>query len=286
MFEPIRLCLARAGVNDAGLRAVVTRVSHGAGAQAEVLRLKEDVDASGPDSPPLFERYALLQTAQWAAGGVPALPVPEGVKQLLLDEFIWLTEPKERELHWFRAGEYVFSALCKLATFRRFPAGQLHWEVAGLPRSTLWRVRWREFPLLLRGIRDLGGFRPTFMPHLAWRRRQIVLSEREHYRSLHLIAQALVLQPHIRGFVGEAWFYSPDATHVSPHLAWAPRFFRDWGAVVVRSGPAGRESGVFENSRTRQRLAEEGAIRPTLGLVVWPRAAMLRWSGQQTSAAD
>jgi hypothetical protein len=147
-----------------------------------------------------------------------------------------------------------------------------------LPRSTLWRTRWKDLPRLIRGIVRLGGFQPAVVPHLAWRRRQIVLSEREHHRSLRLIAKALDLQPHVRGFVAEAWFYSPDTALASPHLAWASRLFEDSDGTVVVTGSAGRESGVFERGQTRQRLAEQGLFRPTLGLVIWPRDAVLRWA--------
>jgi hypothetical protein len=281
VFAPVRDGLAALGVDDDIITGILARVSHGPGEQDEVLRLRERALGRGAETPiGLFERYVLLRGAVRTIDRIPALPVPAGVQQLLLDEFLWMTRPQERELPWFTAGEYVFSALSKLVTLRRFPAGQLHWEVAGLARSALWRVRTRDLPRFLRGVLALGGVRPAFVPHLAWRRRHIVLSEREHKRSLCFIAQALELQPHIRGFVAEAWFYSPDTAVASPHLAWAPRLFEDGDGVVVVTGRAGVESGVFE-SRARRRLAEQGGFRPTLGLVIWPRAAMLRWAHDQ-----
>ena len=283
-FRPIRDRLAELNVGDTMLRRMLTDVSEAPGGQDELLRLRSRLGLdSAMAAGMLFERYVLLRGALGAVSGVARLPVPEGVKTLMLEEFVWLTRPKDRELPWFTAGEYVFSALCKLVTFRRFSAGQLHWEVAGLSRSTLWRVQRRQLPALLAGVRALGGFRPTFVPHLAWRRRQIMMSEREHYRSLFLMTQALELQPQILGYVGEAWFYSPDAHRVSPHLAWTKTLFETWGGTVVITGAADESSGVFQGSRVRRELAERGEFRPTLGLAIWPRAGMRRWAASVRS---
>lgn len=283
-FGAIRHRLASFGVDDRALTSMLARVTDAPRGQDEVVRLRARVQAEEPGVPlGAVERYALMRVALGALAGIPRLPVPEDVKQLLLDEFLWLTRPSERESGWLVAPNYVFSALCKLVTFRRFPAGQLHWEVSGLQRSASWRVRWRDLPRLARGIMSLGGFRPAFTPHLAWRRRQIVLSEREHRRSLFLMAKALELQPDIRGFVGEAWFYSPDTPRVSPHLAWATRLFEQSGGTVVVSGRAPENSGVFEGSRARRQKANAGEFQPTIGLVIWPRSAMQRWAADDAS---
>jgi hypothetical protein len=280
-FSPLRARLATLGVEDVQLRDLLTRVSHGPSGQDELCRARDRVEAGEPaDRVSLFAWYALLRVAMFALDDLPALRVDDGVKEHILEEFSWLAHPKERESSWLVPGTYVYSALCKLVTLRRFPAGQLHWEVDGLPRSSLWRVRPRDFPRLLRAIGRLGGFRPLLVPHLAWRRRQIVLSEREHYRSLRLMAATLELQPTLLGFTAEAWFYSPDTARVSPHLAWAPRLFDRWGGTVVVVGRAGTDSGVYEGSRTRRELAKTGEFQPTLGLVIWPRAAMRKWAEQ------
>jgi hypothetical protein len=283
-FEGIRRRLTELSLSDEAIASVVGRVSHGPRDQDEFIALRDRVMPAG-DTSGQFEQYALLRTALPRIELIAALPVPGGVKSFLEDELHWLSQPQTRERRWLVAGTYEFSALCKLVTFRRFPAGQMHWEVGGLARSALWRVGWRELPRLLRGIIRLGGFAPALSPHLAWRRRQIVLSEREHYRSLALMAQVLELQPALRGFVAEAWFYSPDTVAASPHLAWAPQLFRDWDGVLLVTGAAGKESGVFESGKGRQELAASGAFRPTLGLAIWPRSAMLRWAAHYARSA-
>jgi hypothetical protein len=280
VFQPVRARVAELAAGDDALRAIVARATHAPEGQQEFLRLRARVRQEVGDEAAIFERYALLRAAEGSVQKIASLPVPASVKRQLLEEFVWLTQPKEQELKWFAAPSYNFGALCRLVTLRRFPAGQMHFEVNGLQRSVLFRVRWPDWPRVTRGVRALGGFRPALVPHLAFRKRQIVLSEREHYRSLFQMAQALELQPRLLGFVAEAWFYSPDTPIVSPHLAWAQRLFETWGGFVVRSGNADETSGVFEQSRARRESAEKGKFRPTLGLVIWPRAAMQRWAAQ------
>ena len=284
-FEPIRSRLADAGVGDATLRKVVQRVTHVPATLDELCALRERVVGSGPagDSPGLFEQYVLIRAALSSLPEIPGLPLPGAVKEMLLDEYHWMALPPEAQRGWMRAGTYEFSALAKLATLRRFPAGQLHWEVDGMPRSMLWRVRRRDLPRLLKGLVLLGGFRPTFVPHLAWRREHDHLLEEEHRRSFRLMAEALRLQPRVRGVFAEAWYYSPDTARVSPHLAWASRLFEEGGGVTVVSGVADETSGVFARSRTRRRLAAEGRYQPTLGLGLWPRTRLIRWASAQSA---
>ena len=44
-------------------------------------------------------------------------------------------------------------------------------------------------------------------------------------------------------------------------------------------GPAGPDAaGALSRSNKRRELYEAGDYQPQLGLVIWPRSAMLRWA--------
>jgi hypothetical protein len=277
-FAAIRAELHRRGVDDAALVGWVAAVSDLPASWAPLLRLRGEMLGSSDARPFLFERYALLvAAAQWVAE-LPVLPLPEDVVQLLLEELAWLTAPRDTELKWFEAGGYIFSALCKIVTLRRFPAGHLHWEISGFPRSAFLRARGFDRVRLASAVMRMGGVAPTFVPHNPWRKAPLVMLERQQHLSFYRMAVAMDRQPAIRGFVAQSWFHAPDVHKVSPHLAWVNRVFHEWGGVVVDAGPAGPDSGVFERGETRRRLAAAGQYVPRLGLVVWPRRAMLRWA--------
>jgi hypothetical protein len=94
------------------------------------------------------------------------------------------------------------------------------------------------------------------------------------------------LHPEVRGLATESWLHSPETFRVSPHLAWLNRPFEEHGGIVIVLGAASESSGVFTGSAVRRRLYDEGQFHPTTALVIWPRAAMLRWAASHPEFAD
>jgi hypothetical protein len=172
--------------------------------------------------------------------------------------------------------------MARIATLRRFPAGQFHWEASGLPRSFLPRTPLREWPRLLALLMEIGGFSPMVETHVnARRKNRIVLTEAEGIRSYALLARSLEMQPAVKGLYTCSWLYCESTGRVTPHLAWLRRFFVDHGAVLGSVGPADRNSGFLVGSEQRRKLYEEGNYRPLMTYVVWPRRAMLAWVQKQ-----
>jgi hypothetical protein len=181
-----------------------------------------------------------------------------------------------------------FVAMARIATLSRFPAGQLDWEVSGIPRSWLFKVPRRRLPRLLGSILfELGGFQPAFFSHInPNRRNQTSLLERESLRSYHRMARSMERQPQIRGLVTSSWLHSPETFRVSPHLAWLNAVFLENGGYVVPLGPADPDCGVLHRSPERRQAYETGTFRPTEALVVWPRTAMLAWAAGHDDLRD
>jgi hypothetical protein len=284
-FSPVRTALRGMGVDDAALCASITEVDERPETRAVLQQLRGKI--LGPDMSLnlyLVEHYALLVAASHSMTRLATLPVPGDVTQLFLQEFARLANPQKSDLNYFDAEGNSFAAVCKLVTLRRYPAGQFHWEVSGLERSSFSRIRGLDRMRLATAILRLGGISPMFFPHMPWRK-QIVLLEKQQLLSYYRMAEAMRRQPRIRGLIAESWIHSPDTPTVSPHLAFVNRVFNEWGGVVVRSGPAGPLSGVFEGGALRKKLAEEGTFTPTLGLAVWPRRAMLHWAAHYASNA-
>lgn len=270
------------GVGEERALALVRAVDEQAASVAPVLALRERLIASGviPAGSVSLERYLLVRSALRHAADVETLPVTAEVKARFHEEFAYFAAPDEGGLRHLVAGGYSFVAACKVATLRRFPAGDCHWELSGLPRSLLLKLSPRDMPRVAAFVAlRMRGFQPVFFPHLAWRRKnRFMLLETEMYRSYHRMARSMALQPAVKGFVAAAWFYSPDTFAVTPHLAWMSRIFEQHGGLVARIGPAHPESGVFEGGGRRRRLYDEGTFKPTSAMVLWPRRAMLAWA--------
>jgi hypothetical protein len=267
--------LTRRGLDAASCARLACSIRSTPASQAPILELKARAAVDGCS----LERYLLLNAALRSLHDLAALPVPARVKELFCDEFQFLAGPGTQRLARLSAGHPRFAELCKTATLRRFPGGQFDWELGGISRSDLARMPPTS---LLRAVwfafTKLGGLAPVFFSHLNPRRKSRSLSEQEANRSYYLMAKAIELQPRVKGFAACSWFRSPAVHRVSPHLTWVSDVFLRNGGLVVQGGRADPECGVFHRSVARKRLYEQGRFAPTVGLVLWPRAAMIEWA--------
>jgi hypothetical protein len=260
-------------------RHLVPAVRTHSAALARLTELKHALERRGlPVGGGAFERLLIVAAAADAIAALPALPVDPSVQELFCQNFQAYAAGRVTEP--FDTSRASFVAMTRIAALSRFPAGQLDWEVSGLPRSWLLKVRARSLPRLAVSIAfELRGFGPAYFSHInPNRRNRGILLERESLRSYHRMARSMERQPHIRGLITASWLHSPDTFAVSPHLAWLNRVFLDNGGRVLPLGAAAADCGVLHRSPERQKAYEEGVFRPTQALVIWPRAAMLSWA--------
>ena len=170
-----------------------------------------------------------------------------------------------------------FRELAKMVTGRRFSAGLFHWDICGVSRSWLFKVPPRDVPGLVRALAKLRGLGPAMFPHLNPYRPPGHLAEPAISGALAAMAETLELRPDLHGLVAASWLRSPDVHRISPRLAAVNAPILAAGGFVTTVGAAPPDCGVFERSRERLRLFREGRFTPTIGLVIWPRADMLRW---------
>jgi hypothetical protein len=223
-----------------------------------------------------FERFVLGHAALRYRRDLQSAAVSSTVKRLTVSGVARFADRRAV----VDLAEDRFVALCKMATVRRFAAGQFDWERSGLPRSWLRRVR--PFAALMRLLSIVAfewrGFGPALFAHFPAAYPVHVLLERETLKAYHRMAESMKLQPEMKGFIASAWLHSPATFEVSPHLAWLNKVFAEHGAVMATMGPASPDSGVLSQSAERLRAFTEGRFRPSLGLVVWRRQDMLAWA--------
>ncbi len=226
-------------------------------------------------------RRDLLRAALGSLAYLPGQPLAPAVIRRLCEVFHDFCDPPRGDTDCRYRPDLDFHgcALAGCAALTRFPAGQLDWERSGLPRSYLLRMPFRDLPRVCRTIvRDLGGLRPCFTAHMGVKRYPLLFVEVESHRSYHRMAQSMAMQPDVKGLLMEAWFHSPETIRISSHLAWTNRTPLAHGATLTDLGPATPADGFLTGSVERRRLFDAGLYRPTIGLIIWPRRALLAWA--------
>ena len=226
--------------------------------------------------PGAFERFILGHALLRYGEALQSAPVPPIVKRLTCRGLARFADSGKV----LDVAESRFEALCKMATLRRFAGGQFDWELSGLPRSLLHRVRPLSALIRLLSVVALQwrAFHPAFFIHMPVANPVYTLLEREALKSYYRMAQSMKLQPEVKGLIAAAWLHSPATFEVSPHLGWLNKLFAEHGAVIATIGPAASDSGVLVGSAERQRAFEEKRFKPTIGLIVWSRADVLAWA--------
>jgi hypothetical protein len=245
---------------------------------AEVARLSASIS---PEAVPnAVERTLLVLASLHAMERVPSLPVGDCVKELLAGEFQFFANPPAAWAASFQADDVRYREMARVATLRRFPAGQFQWEISALPRSWVIKAR-RPWQVLAHAIRRMGGFGPLFEMHLnARRKNRLVLLENEANLSYFRAARAVEMQPAVRGLFMASWLFCESTARVTPRLAWLRRVLLEGGAAIAAMGPAPEDSGFLTGSEERRRLYEEGAYRPRVSCVLWPRTALIEWANR------
>jgi len=272
------------GFDSFDCHRLVLEVDESPASHARVANLKVSIEKDAPEmvSDRQLERFLLLNSASRIAGEIEGFPLAESVKRLYEQEFAFFASPGSDLLDMFQVGQYRFAEMCKVASLRRFPAGQMHWEVSGVVRSSLRHVSPLALPKTVDFLaRRLKGYRPCFRGHLNGRRRNsMLLLESEQNQAYYRMARSMELQPGILGYVANSWIHSPATFKVSPHLEWLNSVFIENGGLVIDMGPESPDCGVFVGDTHRRRLWELGEFKPRSAMVIWPRREMLNWAAR------
>jgi hypothetical protein len=235
-----------------------------------------------PDTDVDIERWLLIRQAlDLVRGSMPNLG--DEARRLTCEEIATLADDNAVVERMLPASGIRFRELAKVVTGRRFCAGLFHWDECGLRRSWLAKVDPRDWVRFGRLLLTVGGLGPDGLsaPESATgiqAARGAGIST-----SYRAIAESLERRPDLLGFFAASWLWSPDTHRVSPHLKALSQPITENDGIVTGVGRAPLDCGVFDCSATRRRLHQEGRFTPTIGLIVWPRDAMLRWWRETSS---
>ena len=226
------------------------------------------------------ERTLLVLASQHALTQVSGLPLSDRVKALFAEEFQFFANPPAAWVARFRNDDVRYREMARIATLRRFPAGQFHWEISGFPRSWVIKAR-HPWEVLAYVVGRMGGFSPLFELHVNDRRKnQGFLLEKEANISYYRAARCLEKQPAVKGLILGSWLFCESTAQVTPHLAWLRQVPQGAGALIVELDPASPNSGFLTGSEQRRKLYAQGVYRPKFACVLWPRKALIAWANQ------
>lgn len=289
-FVEVRRWMTAHGWNSDSSHRLVQSVNELPETQRSIADLKANLERESPELAVDFqlERFLLLNSTSRVAGDITGLPVSQSVKSLYREEFAFFARGEPKTLSMFQVGEYRFSEMCKVVSLRRFPAGQMHWEISGIVRSSFLRMPPLQLPKVLHFVaRRLGGLRPCFSGRLNGRRKgRLLLLEKAQALSYYRMAKSMELQPEILGYVATSWLHSPATHQVSPHLAWYNSFFLQNGGLVVDAGPEQGNGGFLLGSPGRSEAIEKGLFQPRRAMVIWPRREMIGWAANHPELED
>ncbi len=152
--------------------------------------------------------------------------------------------------------------------------------LAGVPRSYLFRGGAAQFLRGLRALVSAGGHAPFAELH-AHTESIAGFSPEGWLAAYRVLAELLLLNPHLRGVIRGNWFIDPRIARISPRLTYTRAVPEQHGAtfLFVAHDTAGT-SGALARSPTRQQLFERGLYVPQIHMMIWPRRDLIRAFGQ------
>jgi hypothetical protein len=235
------------------------------------------------ENEPLIGRWLLAHGALRSLDQIRQLPVSNDVRRLICGHYRLIAQLVPPNDAIYLPSGQEFREMAEIVLLCRFVAGRLHWKISGIPRSWVFKMKWRDSLRTLLTVARAGGWRPYFETHLSSRGAPLLI-EAEYKQCYLRIAESMNLQPEILGVVGASWLHAEETIQISPHLAWLNTLFLANGGFLVHLGLAAKDSGFMVGSKQRRELYESGLYLPRNAMYVWPRKAFLNWAHQQVPA--
>jgi len=173
---------------------------------------------------------------------------------------------------------HVFLKDLAIARMQLIPCvSHVVYRYSGIPRRSLLAQPLVRSPEIVSFLGRAGGFKPYLENHV----HPAMLNEFNEIgreRCLRLVAELLQAWPESRGLVGASWYYDPEVSKISPHLAYLHDIPAQNGALILGLTKEGADSGALVRSATRRRMFEAGQYTPVTHMMVWARADLLRYA--------
>ena len=211
-----------------------------------------------------LHRLLILYLIERFDGNLDGTPLPDSILELYPKQFgRMLATASSGDLEFFHYSNDSFAKDLSICSLHLIPTGARVVDLeSGLPRRSILRLGLLESMRALRMVfKELHGFRPLCGIHV----HKEILDEfnfEGHERTFRRWSDLLKLYPQVKGILGSAWFYDPEARKISPHLACVREIPEQNGAFFLKGlVMEGSTSGALTTSRTRRRPKKSGRIK-------------------------
>jgi hypothetical protein len=155
-----------------------------------------------------------------------------------------------------------------------------------MPRKWFLKMPPLDVPRAVRFIlTEFGGVKPAFYVHIAHPpRNRALIIPKEVRRAYYRMAQALMLQPEIKGIMCATWLHDPAAVDQYPYIAALNEpYLKLGGRLVTNLGEAPESSGFLKFNSARREQYERGELKLKTVLAMWPRKAAVEWARENSA---
>jgi len=203
-----------------------------------------------------------------------SVAIPDSIESQYRDELVRIKQliSEDDEFHYCWDND-LFVKDIAICSGRLIPIGPGLLEISGLPRKMLFSAGIAQFLTYVCVWFQLGRRLPLLSnhTHLA---NVSQFNAQGWLRAYGLVADLLLINTHIRGFMRSSWFIDPKISIISPHLTYLRSVAQNNGAAILYYGDEADSSGAFTRSKSRIALFEQGAYTPKTYYVVWPRESL------------
>jgi hypothetical protein len=255
----------------------------------EVARVNTALRATGASAVHSYNRYVLLNLIAAFSLSDSRYRLPHSIIALY-DRELWriFRQTDSLEDKFFDIANDAYLKDLAILTHRLIPVGAEFAEGgAGIPRRVLLAGGPTQFFDALRLVLfRSGGLKPFFALHA----HTLALDDfnpQGWLATYRRLAELVVMNAQMKGWLSASWFLDPALESVSPHLAYLNRVPLEGGAALLfvcrhRDG----SSGALSKSPARRRLFAEGKYVPATYMRVWPRCSLIEWARRRENALD
>ena len=233
----------------------------------------------GAEAEKVFLRLVLLKSTMTIIESNSLQEIPLRLKGHHYQQLLRIANSKCCNDEWLDIDNDIFQKELCITTLRLYTSGcQLIDVHCGLPRSILFKQGIFKLPFFMVKFLCVGGFKPFFQIHMHLLTID-KFNEKERDECYLCCVELYKLFPKALGMFAGSWFYDPEVTKISPHLAYLSQKPIKAGAFIMYTNTIKDPSNnALLKSNTRRQLFLNGKYTPKNFMLIWAKKNQIKWA--------